>query len=393
MSFPQLQVASGFSMKYGAMLPEDLVATAKNIGITQLALTDRDEIGGAVRFIKSCITHGVDPILGIDVAITATGLLAKNLALPKSKTPAKGGSYRDVKHYRSVLLARGPYGWAALVNIAARIGTAKFHDPAATISIAEIASALQQSAPAGYQSATSPLVVLLTAESEFANAVLGRRPDIAVGIVKQWREIAGVMPVVAVTSHQTQTGNYSSSAARKLLKFADEHGLKAVLVNSVRYLAATDGYIADVLDAIRGLIPIHPKYLSASNTAAYLKSAAEMNELAIEITQDQNRANKLIIDTQLLAASCVLNPVRDLAWGRIYLPELDLLTGVNSAVAQHQPDDAKRAQAMLRSKAEAALADFGLANNATARARLAAELEVVAQLGFASYFSSSKNCG
>lgn len=386
MSFPQLQVASGFSMKYGAMLPEDLVATAKNIGITQLALTDRDEIGGAVRFIKSCITHGVDPILGIDVANTATGLLAKNLALPKSKTPAKGGSYRDVKHYRSVLLARGPYGWAALVNIAARIGTAKFHDPEATISIAEIATALNQSAPTGYQSATSPLVVLLTAESEFANAVLGRRPDIAVGIVKQWREIAGVMPVVAVASHQTQAGNYSSSAARKLLRFADDHGLKAVLVNSVRYLTATDGYIADVLDAIRGLIPIHPKYLSTSNTAAYLKSAAEMNELAIEITQDQNRANKLIIDTQLLAASCVLNPVRDLAWGRIYLPELDLLTGVNSAVAQHQSDDAKRAQALLRSKAEAALADFGLVNNATARARLTAELEVVAQLGFAAYF-------
>lgn len=386
MSFPQLQVASGFSMKYGAMLPEDLVATAKNIGITQLALTDRDEIGGAVRFIKSCIQHQIAPILGIDLAVTATGLLPRSSAMPNSKTPAKGGSYRDFKHYRNVLLARGPHGWSALVNIATRIGTAKFYDPAAAISINEIASALRESAPAGYQFATSPLVVLLAPESEFASAVLGKRPDIALGIIKQWREIAGVMPVVAVASHQSQTGNFSSSAARKLIKFADQHGLKTVLVNSVRYLTAADGYIADVLDAIRGLIPIHPKYLSNSTSAAYLKSAAQMGQLALEITQDENRANRLILDTQLLAASCVLDPVRDLSWGRIYLPELDLLTGVTAAAAQHKSDDAKRAQALLRSKAEAALADLGLANDVTANARLAAELEVVAQLGFAAYF-------
>ena len=57
MSFTHLQVASGFSMKYGTLLPEDLVAAAKNLGFTQLALTDRDEIGGAVRFVKSCIQH------------------------------------------------------------------------------------------------------------------------------------------------------------------------------------------------------------------------------------------------------------------------------------------------------------------------------------------------
>lgn len=387
MNFSHLQVASGFSMKYGAMLPEDLVVAAKNLGLTQLALTDRDEISGAVRFVKSCLQHNLPPILGIDLATMASGLLPTSNSVVSNKTPEKGGSHRDKKQYRAVFLARGRYGWSALVNVATQIGAAKFHAANSALSVAEVATALQQSMPAGYTAATSPLVVLLTPESEFAAAVIRRRPDIAIGIIKQWREVAGITPVVAVASHQTAQGNYSTSAARKLLKFADEHGLKTVLVNSVRYLTSQDGYIADVLDAIRGLIPIHPKYLSQSNSTAYLRSSYEMSQVATEITDDQTRANQLLLDTELLAAACVLDPARDLAWGRIYLPELDLLTnGLTSGSIKHQPDDAKRAQALLRSKATSALIEFGLDKDRVAVARLDEELAVIAKLGFAAYF-------
>lgn len=385
MNFPHLHVASGFSMKYGAVLPEDLVLAAKNLGLTQLALTDRDEISGAVRFIKSCIAHDVSPILGIDVAVCSSGAL--RVEKPTNpKTPAKGGKYRDLKQYRAVLLARGQHGWSALVKVATEIGASKFHDPNSAINLTQIAIALQQSMPAGYSATTSPLVALLTPQSEFAAAVLGRRPDIAVGIIKQWREIVGITPVVGVASHQSKSGEYSTQAAQKLISFADQHGLKTVLVNSTRYLTSADGYIADVLDAIRGLLPIHPKYLSQTTSAAYLKSAVEMSALALGITRDEQRAERLILDTQLLATACQLNPVRDLDWGRIYLPELELLRENPALSAAHQPGDAMRAQALLREKATAALARLGLDRDLVAVRRLEEELATVAQLGFAAYF-------
>ncbi|MBM3691363.1 MAG: DNA polymerase III subunit alpha [Actinobacteria bacterium] len=388
MSFPHLQVASGFSFKYGAILPEELVVAAKNQGLTRLALTDRDEIGGAVRFIKSCIQYEISPILGIDLAISPSGALRKTNPSTKLKSPTKGGSYRDKKHYRAVLLARGKFGWSALVNLSTKIGSARFSDPNSTLSIFDISASLKQLMPNGYTSADSALVVVLTPQSEFAAAVLGRRPDIAIGIIKQWRDTVGVTPVIAVTSHQSQQGEFSTNAARKLLKFADEHGLKSVLVNSVRYLTEKDGYIADVLDAVRGLIPIHPKHISQSTSSAYLKNTDQMAQIAIEITQNQARANQLLLDTELLAASCSLNPVTDLAWGHIYLPELDLLTSeltIKNTI-QHNPGDAMRAQALLRTKATSALEQLGLDRNLAAVARLEQELAVVASLGFAAYF-------
>jgi error-prone DNA polymerase len=387
MNFTHLHVASGFSMKYGTLLPEDLVVQAKNLGFNQLALTDRDEIGGAVRFIKSCIQQNISPILGIDVALRHSRALMVAQGNLKPKTPAKGGVHRDPKHPRVLLLARGRYGWSALVKVAAKIGEVKFYDSSAAITLPDIATALKQAMPAGYNAANSALVVLLTADSEFAAAVLNRRPDVALGIIKQWRDVAGVTPVVALASHQRRDGYLSTNSAHKLMTFADQHGLKTVLVNAVRYLSPADSYIADVLDAIRGLIPIHPKYLSQSSSAAYLKSANSMAELAAEISQDSARAKKLLLDTELLAGACALDPVRDLDWGRIYLPELDLLTGSsNGNDLVHHADDSKRAQALLRSQAEAALARLNLDQNRTAVLRLNQELAEVAQLGFAAYF-------
>ena len=388
MSFTHLQVASGFSMKYGTLLPEDLVAAAKNLGFTQLALTDRDEIGGAVRFVKSCIQHEISPILGINAALLPSGALVKNQIQLKPKTPIKGGLHRDLKHPRVLLLARGRYGWPALVKIASRIGELKFANANSAISLSDIATALRQAMPMGYTAANSPLVVLLTPESEFAAAVLGKRPDVALGIVKQWREIVGVVPVIALTSHQTQDNYLSTSSAQKMIKFADHHGLKSVLVNSVRYLNPADSYVADVLDAIRRLIPIHPNYLSQTTSAAYLKPASSMIELASEITQDAARAEQLILDTELLAGNCALSPAQDLNWGRIYLPELDLLTKKAAAGSEikHRSDDAKRAQALLRSQATSALNRLGLDRDVIARERLDDELAEIAKLGFATYF-------
>ena len=67
--FAHLHVASGFSMRYGASMPEHLVERAAEHGQGALALTDRDGLYGAVRFATACGRAGIAPVLGVDLAV------------------------------------------------------------------------------------------------------------------------------------------------------------------------------------------------------------------------------------------------------------------------------------------------------------------------------------
>ena len=61
--FVHLHVASGYSMRFGAATPADLVSRAAAWGQPALALTDRDGLYGAVKFVQACQAAGVAPIL------------------------------------------------------------------------------------------------------------------------------------------------------------------------------------------------------------------------------------------------------------------------------------------------------------------------------------------
>ncbi len=68
-TFVHLHVASGYSMQYGASTPAALVERAAAWGQPALALTDRDGLYGAVRFVQACTEAGVAPVLGVDLAV------------------------------------------------------------------------------------------------------------------------------------------------------------------------------------------------------------------------------------------------------------------------------------------------------------------------------------
>ena len=72
--FVHLHVASGYSLKYGASHPRDLVARAADAEMDTLALTDRDGVYGAVRFAKA-VGCRIRPVLGVDLAIEPSGMV------------------------------------------------------------------------------------------------------------------------------------------------------------------------------------------------------------------------------------------------------------------------------------------------------------------------------
>ncbi|QHL86257.1 DNA polymerase III subunit alpha [Nibribacter ruber] len=76
-------VHSYFSLRYGTLSPEELVAAAKAHGYTALALTDINSTSGVFPFVQACVAQGIEPVVGIEFRVGSqwvyTGI-AKNQA-------------------------------------------------------------------------------------------------------------------------------------------------------------------------------------------------------------------------------------------------------------------------------------------------------------------------
>jgi error-prone DNA polymerase len=70
--YAELHCHSTFSLLDGAAHPEQLVARAVRLGMPALALTDRDDLGGAVRFSTAAATAGLKGIIGVELTIEQT---------------------------------------------------------------------------------------------------------------------------------------------------------------------------------------------------------------------------------------------------------------------------------------------------------------------------------
>ncbi len=81
--YVELHCHSAFSLGDGASLPEALAARAAALGHPALALTDHDDLGGAVRFSRACAGAGIHPVLGAELTLAGGShltLLVENSA-------------------------------------------------------------------------------------------------------------------------------------------------------------------------------------------------------------------------------------------------------------------------------------------------------------------------
>jgi len=297
-SFTHLHVASGFSSHYGVNRPELLVESAHNLGFDALAITDRDGLYGAVKHIGACLQVDLAPIVGMDLPVLDEdgSLLA-----------------------RVVVLAHGQnkgLGWATLCAVVteAHAGGKKKQFGIKRTKLAALAS-------------SGVITVLLGPDSDVGKATLGRSKTAAIKALGKWLELfskPGVL-VLEIVSLLTEPGKmFSSVQARRMLELADSLNVPAVLTNSVRYIEPDDAITADILDAARFLEPLG-KFEPQPNAQAWLKPKAQMQAVALEITEDRKRARKLLSDTSLLADLCRLDPVSDCGWGKPKTPEKEAL--------------------------------------------------------------------
>src|SRR5262249_19551461 len=124
--FAHLHVASSFSLRYGTATPAAPAAPAASLGLSALALTDRDGLYGAFKHVQACADAGIKPLLGADLALLSSGGTTPRpprlswRAGPIAKTatvsdpPAGTGSSAAQPGLagRVTLLAAGRQGWA-----------------------------------------------------------------------------------------------------------------------------------------------------------------------------------------------------------------------------------------------------------------------------------------
>ena len=100
MDYAELQVTSNFSFLRGASHPEELVVRAKELGLSALALTDRNSLAGMVRAHQAAKRHGLRLVVGCRLDLTdgtsllcyptdraAYGRLCRLLSLGKTRAP------------------------------------------------------------------------------------------------------------------------------------------------------------------------------------------------------------------------------------------------------------------------------------------------------------------
>jgi error-prone DNA polymerase len=387
--FVHLHVASGYSLQYGASHPHVLVERASDLEMDTLALTDRDGTYGAVKFVQACRSAGIRPLLGVDLAVVPTGPVASGPAGPP-RTPVRGGVVRDLPVQdggvpRVRFLARGKQGWAAVCRMVSATHLAGERGrPIATLEL--LAPHL----------AGGEVMVLLGPDSEVGTAVTRRRDDLALDVLRRWREVVpGECLVTELVSHRLRAtsqgwGPGSSPHAARMARVARQAGVETVLTNAVRYADRLDAPTIDILDAARRLVPLGSAHLrsvgpggSRGNAEGFLKSGKQMHEVAEEICRlagladdSDGEARRLLARTRSVADRCALDPRSDLGIGEVHFPEFTL-----------SDTSAPSADVALRLRCEAAIGGrYGQAPRQRIWKRLDDELETIRTLGYASYF-------
>jgi error-prone DNA polymerase len=217
-------------------------------------------------------------------------------------------------------------------------------------------------------------------ESPISSAIHNHRFDQALSIFNQTRDLFANNAIECVSHLVAGRGPRSTEHAARSLIFARDNDLDAVITNAVRMKDRTDGPVADVLDCVRQLVPLHDRHIERRNAEGFLKSSDEMISLAAEIARaaGERTPRALLKTTREWAERSLLSPQRDIGLGAAHLPEPHVV-GVNTA---------QEMRTLLRARSEAGINwRYNSSDQISkARARLDDELATVATLGFESYF-------
>ncbi len=331
--YTELQVTTPFSFLRGASHAEELVAQAKHLGLSGLAVTDRNSLAGAVRMHAAAKEAGLKCIIGarLDVMAAAQGETREGLHLVSTPVPACS------------LLA-----WAT--------------NRAAYGRLTRLISLGQRRAGKGECLITLDDVAAFQHGLMFCVIPPPGWPDEGFETT-----LRAVLDRLDVKPHLAATVRHDGCDKARLNRLAGlerAHGTPMLATSDVHFHHPARKRLADVMACIReGVTIAEAGYLLAPHAEAHLKSPAEMSRLFRDHPQAITR-------TQAVADACTFSldelkyeyPDEPVPKGTSPQKHLEALTwaGAQERYPQGLPDKV--------------------------RANLVRELALIGKLGYAPYF-------
>ena len=327
--FVHLSVHTEYSISDGLVRIPDLVRRSRELAMPAVAVTDRGNLFGLVKFYEACQSAGIKPLVGVDMHYRSD----------------------DGSVDRCGLLAASADGYAGLLKLISRVHAGQGQGaPVDREWILEAADGLIALSGAG--------------EGDVGRALLAGGPERALRLADEWRSAFGDRFYLEVRrTGRADEDRYLAAA----VDLAARHRLPVVATNDVCFLHADDFEAHETRVCIQdGRTLEDPRRPRRYSDQQYLRSADAMAELFADLPEALENSVEI-------ATRCNF----DLELGTYHLPDFPVPNGVS--LGEHLD---RSAAAGL----EAKLATLEGADAAIYRARLDYELGVIRQMGFAGYY-------
>lgn len=341
MAFTHLHVHTEYSLLDGSSKIKEILARAKELGQTSLAITDHGVMYGVIDFYKAAKEIGVKPIIGCEVYVA-----------PNSRFD-KENSVSDERYRHLVLLAENNTGYSNLMKIVSKGFIEGFYyKPRVDM---EVLSEYHEG------------IIALSAclAGEVPGALLKDDYEAAKAAVQRHLDIFG-------------EGNYflelqdhgipeQKKANAGILRLSQETGVKLVCTNDVHYTYAEDAEAHDILLCIQTQKKVQDTdRMRYEGGQFYLKSEDEMRALF-------PYAQEAIDNTAQIAERCNV----EIEFGHYKLPKFDVPEGYTAETYLRELCNAglKRRYAGVSEEKFIELQE-----------RLDYELDTIKNMGFVDYF-------
>lgn len=334
--FVHLHVHTEYSLFDGICRIKELVAHVKSLGQTALAITDHGVMHGAVYMYKECLKAGIQPIIGCEIYVTKGSRFTKS-------------SVGKEKLCHLILLAENDIGYRNLVKICSKAWTEGYYNkPRADHDL--------------LRKYHEGLIALSgCVGSELDQAILNKEEEKVREIIEFYIDTFGKDNYFLELQNH---GLPEENAVRPVLaKLAEEYGIGLVATNDFHYIKKEDAESQEIKLCIStGSTLEDPGHFRFANSEFYCKSGKEMETILGEFPG-------AIENTRKIADRCHVNFV----FGEHKLPSFDVPPG-------------ETAKTYLQKLCEEAVPERYPKGDARVADRLAYELGVINEMGFADYF-------
>lgn len=259
--FTHLHVHTQYSILDGAAAIKKLLARAKDLGMTSLAITDHGNMFGVKEFHNAAHAAGIKPILGCEVYV------ATRTRFDKTDKEDRSGDHL-------ILLAKNLTGYHNLIKLVSYAWTEGFYyNP-------RIDKELLEKYHEGIICCSACL------GGEIPQFIMKGDIAGADAAVKWFHDLFGDDYYLELQAHRTgdperdaKVYNHQVIVNKALLKLAQKHGIKYIATNDVHYIAADDAPAHDRLICLSTGRDLDDPQRMRYTGQEYLKSYDEMAAL------------------------------------------------------------------------------------------------------------------